>query len=87
MHPLEPRGRAALERAWNNQRVGLILLAVSGILFVFVGLTLTERILENGAVMPGVRIGDIDASGMSEREAYAAIRARARRAPRAHRSG
>ena len=72
LQPLDPRGRAALERAWKNQRTGLILLAGLGILFVLVGFALTERIIENGDVMPGVRLGDVDASGMSEREALAA---------------
>jgi vancomycin resistance protein YoaR len=82
LQPLEPRGRAALERAWSNQRTALILLAGLGILFVLVSLTLTERIIENGDVMPGVRVGDIDASGMSERDALAAVRTSAARLER-----
>lgn len=80
--PLDPRGRAALERAWNNQRTGLILLAGLGFLFLLVGVALAERIIENGDVMPGVRVGDVDASGMSEREALAAVRTSAARLER-----
>ncbi|MGZ4734876.1 MAG: VanW family protein [Acidimicrobiia bacterium] len=71
--PLEPPGRAALARAWNNQRTGLILLAVAGALLLVVTLALSERIIENGHVLGGVEIGDVDASGMSEQEAVAAV--------------
>jgi vancomycin resistance protein YoaR len=66
-----------LERAWNNQRIGLVLLGVMSITFVLVGLTLAERVVQNGNVLTGVRIGNISAGGMSEREALVAVRRRA----------
>jgi vancomycin resistance protein YoaR len=71
--PLEAPGRAALARAWNNQRIGLVLLGVAGVLLILVGLALTERIVEDGHVLNGVQIGDVDASGMSEEDALAAV--------------
>lgn len=77
--PLEPRGRAALERAWSDNRVGLVALSLAGVLLLLVGLALTERITANGRVMQGVQIGDVDASGMSEEEALAAVQVTAAR--------
>lgn len=75
--PLAPPGRAALARAWNHQRTGVILLLAATGLLVLVGLTLTERIVEEGHVLSGVRVGDVDVSGMSEHQALAAVQARA----------
>jgi vancomycin resistance protein YoaR len=49
------------------------------VLLVLVGLTLTERIVQSGNVLTGVRIADVDAGGMSERAALAAVRASADR--------
>jgi vancomycin resistance protein YoaR len=77
--PLDPRGRAALERAWNDHRTGLVLLGVAIVLLVLVGLTLTERVTENGNVLPGVRVGDVDVGGMTEQEALAALQQSAAR--------
>ncbi len=71
--PLEPPGRAALRRAWNNSRTGLVLLGVAGALLLAVTLALSERVVEDGHVLRGVEIGDVNAAGMSEQEALAAI--------------
>jgi vancomycin resistance protein YoaR len=75
--PLEAPGRAALKRAWNNQRLILIVLAVGGVLLIIVAVALTERVTDSGHVLRGVEIGDINVSGMSEQEALAAIQQRA----------
>ncbi len=68
-----------MARAWSTQRTGLVVLGVMGVLFVLVGLSLIERIVEHSDVLPGVRVGSVDASGMSEPEALAAIRRSAAR--------
>jgi vancomycin resistance protein YoaR len=77
--PLEAPGRAALARAWNNQRFGLVLLGAAGVLFILVALALTERIVDNGHVLNGVELGGVNVSGMSESEALAAVHQRAAR--------
>lgn len=71
--PLAAPGRAALGRAWTEQRTGLVLLAVATTLLVLVLATLTERALHQGDVLRGVSAGGVDLSGMSEREALAAL--------------
>jgi vancomycin resistance protein YoaR len=62
-----------LARAWNNNRAPVILLGVAGALLLVVVLALSERIVENGHVLRGIEIGNIDASGMSEKDALAAV--------------
>jgi vancomycin resistance protein YoaR len=56
-----------------------VLLGAAAVLFVLVGLTLTERVVQRGNVLTGVRIADFDAGGMSERQALKAVRATADR--------
>lgn len=56
-----------------------MLLGVAVVLLVLVGLTLTERVTENGHVLPGVRVGDVDVGGMTEEEALVAIQQSAAR--------
>jgi vancomycin resistance protein YoaR len=56
-----------------------VLLGVAVVLLVLVGLTLTERVTEDGHVMPGVQVGDVDVSGMTEEEALAAVQLSAAR--------
>jgi vancomycin resistance protein YoaR len=51
----------------------MVALVVGGVLLLVVVLAVGERIVENGDVMRGVEIGNIDASGMSEKEALAAV--------------
>ncbi len=75
--PLEAPGRAALKRAWENQRFTLIVLAVAGVLLIIVLVAVTERITESGHVLRGVEIGDVNVSGMSEQQALDAIQQRA----------
>ncbi len=55
----------------------MIVLAVAGILLLVVVLAVVERVSESGHVLSGVVVGDVDVSGMSEPEAYAAIQQRA----------
>jgi vancomycin resistance protein YoaR len=68
-----------LARAWNSNRVGLVLLGITGALLLLVGLALTERIVEDGHVLRGVQIGDVNASGMSEHDALDAVKLTAQR--------
>jgi vancomycin resistance protein YoaR len=75
--PLEAPGRAALKRAWGNQRFTVVLLVVSIALLVLVGLALAERITSDGRVLQGVVVGDVDVSGLTEQEAFAAIQQKA----------
>ncbi len=75
--PLEPPGRAAFTRAWNNSRFGIVLLCISGAVFLLVGLALMERVSGQDHVLSGVEVGDVDVSGMSEQEALTAVQARA----------
>lgn len=77
--PLEPPGRAAFQRAWNDNRTGLVLLGIAGALLLVVTLALAERVVESGHVLRGVEIGDVNASGMTEEEALAAIQRSAAR--------
>jgi len=56
-----------------------VLLGVAGALLLLVVLALGERIVENGHVLRGVEVGDVNASGMSEEEALAAVQQSAAR--------
>ncbi len=68
-----------LERAWNDNRFGLVALIISGALLLIVVVAVAERVVESGNVLRGVEIGDVNASGMSEQEALAAVQVSANR--------
>lgn len=68
-----------MARAWNNNRVGMVLLAITGALLLVVAVALAERIVENGHVLRGVEIGDVNASGLSEEDTLVAVKRSAAR--------
>lgn len=71
--PLAAPGRAAFGRAWTEQRAGVILLSTAVVLLLLVLAALTERAVHQGDVLRGVSADGVDLSGMSEREALAAL--------------
>jgi vancomycin resistance protein YoaR len=71
--PLQPPGRAALARAWEDQRIALVALGVLGVLAILVFATLGERVVHRDRVLPGVEAGGVDLGGMTEPEALAAL--------------
>ncbi len=77
--PLQPPGRAAIARAWEDQRVALVALGVLSVLALLVLGTLADHLAHQQRVLPGVHAGGVDLGGMTEPEALAALRATARR--------
>jgi vancomycin resistance protein YoaR len=72
--PLDPPGRAALARAWREQRVALVtfvgLVVVLGLVVFAVG----ERFAHRDQVLPGVEVAGTDLGGLTERQALHSIR-------------
>jgi vancomycin resistance protein YoaR len=68
-----------LSRIWKHDRTGLILLALSAAILILVTAAVAERVIEDGHVLRGVEIGNVNASGMSESEALAAVQRSAAR--------
>ncbi|MGZ4676121.1 MAG: VanW family protein [Acidimicrobiia bacterium] len=73
--PLEPPGRAAFRRAWNEQRVALVVMMALSAVLVLVLIAIGERIAHRDQVLPGVEVGGVDVGGLDEHQALAAIKA------------
>ncbi len=71
--PLEPPGRAALERAWREQRVALVVLLGLSAVLALVLIALGERVSHRDRILPGITAGPVDVGGRSETEALADI--------------
>lgn len=68
-----------LARAWEEQRGGVIALSVALLALVLVGITIVDRVVHRGEVLPGVRVGGRDLSAATERDALREVRAMAHR--------
>ena len=69
LEPLAPPGRAAVTRAWREQRIGFIALAALTAVLVVVIFAVGERIAFRSRVLPGVEVAGHDIGGLSEPEA------------------
>lgn len=75
LEPLAPPGRAAIARAWTEQRLGVIALGITGILLILVVIAIGERLAHRNQILPGVTVAGHDLGGSTEPAALDTITA------------
>ena len=74
LEPLPAPGRAALARAWNQQRLGLAALAVASAILLVVIVSIGDRVTHRDRVLGGVDVAGISLGDASERDALHTIK-------------
>ncbi len=70
-----PPGRAAITRAWADQRNGLVALAVATALLLVVLIAIGERVVHRDQVLPAVKVAGVNLGGSTEPAALATVTA------------